>query len=129
MSSNTTAPAFWTQDTLWHVLVSSEQTGGAMTVLEQLMPKGGGPPSHVHDRLLECFFILEGAINYQVGDAIVIGKKRNAVTIPPGTTHAFNLRSEVARVLNMFTSGGFDEWITMLAVPAQAQALPPRLGS
>ena len=123
--SNTTPPAFWTQDTLSHVLVSGEDTGGAMTVLEQLMPKGIGPPPHVHERLLECFFVLEGEIKYQVGDAIVIGKQGDAVAIPPWTTHAFKVRSEVARVLDMYTPGGFDEWIAMLGVPAQPQTLPP----
>lgn len=125
VNSPDTAPAYWLRDALWHVLVSGKQTGGAMTVLEQLMPNGNGPPPHVHERLHECFYLLEGEIKYQVGDGTVMAKAGDAVSIPPGTIHAFKVVSDVARVLNIYTPGDFDQWTTNLGVPAQAQTLPP----
>jgi len=38
VSSVDTAPSFWQQGLLWSVLASSDQTGGAYSLMEQLMP-------------------------------------------------------------------------------------------
>ena len=99
---------------------------GVFTMLEQLMPAGGGPPPHVHERVHEVFYILEGEIEFQVGTEVVTAGAGAAVWIPPGTTHGFRVKSEPsARALNMYTPGGFDDNISMLATPATERTLPP----
>ena len=40
-----TAPAYWMLDLLWLVLADGRETGGAYSVMEQLMPQSSGPPS------------------------------------------------------------------------------------
>ena len=39
--------------------VTSEETGGAYSIIEEVSPPGGGPPQHVHDGTDELFYILE----------------------------------------------------------------------
>jgi hypothetical protein len=36
------APSYWLVDSLWSVLASAETTGGALTVLDQDMPRRSG---------------------------------------------------------------------------------------
>jgi hypothetical protein len=55
------APAYWSQDILWTVLASSEQTGGSYSLMEELCSKHSGPPPHTHEQD-EALYILEGEI-------------------------------------------------------------------
>lgn len=119
------APAYWRDAALWSVLVAADQTRGAFTLIEQLMPRKDGPPPHVHERASEIFYILDGQITFQVGLQVITAGAGTAVFIPAGTPHTFHIDSETARALNMYTPGGFDDTIRLLATPAGALTLPP----
>lgn len=120
-----TAPAFWQNDALWTVMVSADETLGMFTLLEQLMPEKNGPPPHIHKRLYEIFYILEGEITFQFGTELMIAGKGAMVWIPPETPHGFRVKTETARALNMYLPGGFDDTIRLLGTPAMARTLPP----
>ena len=120
------APAYWQQDSLWTVLASGSQTQGVFTMLEQLMPVGSGPPPHLHERLYEVFYVLEGEIAFQIGAELKTVGQGAMVWIPPGTPHAFRVKSETTRALNMYVPGGFDDGVQLLATPATARTLPPQ---
>lgn len=116
---------YWSRDALWSVLVSGERTRGDFTMIEQLMPRRNGAPLHVHERLHEYFYLLVGEIRFQTGDDVATAVAGSAVSIPPGTPHGFVVVSDTARVLNMYTPGGFDDRLAHLATPATAKTLPP----
>jgi quercetin dioxygenase-like cupin family protein len=78
VASVATVPGYWQLDILWSPLVSTEQTKGAYSLLEQLMPTKAVPPPHVHDHGDELFYILEGEMVLQLGDQVVTGR-------PPST--------------------------------------------
>lgn len=118
------APKYWMVDSVWSVLASAETTGGALTVLDQVMPKRSGPPPHVHERLHEYFYILDGEIRYQIGTEVMTASPGNMVSIPAYTVHGFAVASETARVLNFYTPGGFTEQISFLGTPATELRLP-----
>ncbi len=118
------APSFWQVDSLWSVLASGDTTGGALTVLDQVMPRRSGPPPHVHPRLHEYFYLLDGEIRYQIGAEVTTATAGAMVSIPPNTIHGFAVASETARVLNMYTPGGFTEQISYLGTPATELRLP-----
>ncbi|MDQ2815632.1 MAG: hypothetical protein M3Z75_28265 [Actinomycetota bacterium] len=61
------SPSYWLVDSVWSVLASADTTDGALTVLDQMMPRRSGPPPHVHDRLHEYFYLLDGEIRFQLG--------------------------------------------------------------
>lgn len=122
--NQTQAPAFWQVDILWILLASSEQTGGAYTLLEQLCPRDSGPSPHFHDQD-EAFYILDGEITFAVGDEIIEGTPGSFVWVPRGTVHTFRVRSETARLLNSYTPGGFERIIKALGESAPQRVLPP----
>ena len=76
-------PRYWMVDSLWTVLASAEATGGALTVLDQLMPHRSGPPTHVHDRLHEYFYLLDGEIHFQLGQPVSCGSRTPTSNHPP----------------------------------------------
>ena len=61
------SPAYWSIGILWNVLISADQSFGNFTLMDQTMPEGAGPPSHMHERMHEGFYVLEGEITYTVG--------------------------------------------------------------
>lgn len=124
------APAFWRVGILWNISLSAATTAGEFTMMDQTMPQGSGAPPHVHERYDEGFFIIEGAVEYTVGEeeCVIVAEDGAAVWIPRGTRHAFVVQSPTARALNFYTPCGFDESISMLATPAPTRTLPPADG-
>jgi mannose-6-phosphate isomerase-like protein (cupin superfamily) len=122
------APAYWYRDLLWNILMSADETLGEFTLLEQLIPSGGGPPTHVHERQAEGFYIIAGEMEFVVGpdDELVQGGPGSAIWVPKFTRHSFRIVSdEPVRLLNFYTPGGFEEHLPYYGVQATAQALPP----
>lgn len=119
------APAYWEVDILWLLLADGAQTGGAFSQLEQLCPKGSGPPPHTHTQV-ENFYIIDGVITFLVDDKVLVGKKGSFITVPVGTVHSFRVDSETAHVLNMYVPAGFERMITELGDVAPERVLPPK---
>ena len=121
------APAYWSIGILWNVLISGDQSFGNFTLMDQTMPEGAGPPSHMHERMHEGFYVLEGEITYTIGpdEQKIVAEPGAAIWIPPATPHAFKVTSPQARALNFYTPGGFDDQFTYLATPAKRKTLPP----
>lgn len=124
VASRESSSSYWLVDSLWSVLASAESTGGALTVLDQVMPRRSGPPPHVHERLHEYFYLLDGEIRFQLGTEVRTASAGSLVSVPPHTTHGFAVASETARVLNLYTPGGFTEQITYMGTPATDLRLP-----
>ncbi|MFZ0090626.1 MAG: quercetin 2,3-dioxygenase [Solirubrobacteraceae bacterium] len=122
------APAYWSIGILWNVLISGDESFGHFTLMDQTMPEGAGPPSHMHERMHEGFYVLEGEITYTIGldDQNIVAGPGAAIWIPPATAHAFKVTSEQARALNFYTPGGFDDQFSYLATPATEKTLPPQ---
>jgi mannose-6-phosphate isomerase-like protein (cupin superfamily) len=51
------------------ILVTAAQTGGGLSVIEVTDPPGERTPLHVHHREDETFYVLEGSVTVEVGDA------------------------------------------------------------
>ena len=118
------APRYWLVDSVWSVLASADTTGGALTVMDQLMPRRSGPPPHVHERRQEYFYVLDGEIRFQLGTQIRTATSGDLLMVPANTVHAFAVVSQTARVLNLYTPGGFVEQISHLGTPATEFRLP-----
>lgn len=117
-------PSFWLVDSLWSILATGDTTGGALSIMDQVMPKGSGPPPHVHPRLHEYFYLLEGDISFQLGDEVLPASTGAFVSVPATTVHGFAVTTDTARVLNLYTPGGFTEQISELGTPTSELRLP-----
>ncbi len=70
--------------------------------------------------------MLEGEAEFVAGDVRQVAQAGALVFIPRGAAHAFKVRSESARVLNLYTRAGFERLLELTAHPAAAKTLPPR---
>jgi quercetin dioxygenase-like cupin family protein len=69
------------------ILASNAETGGGEFTLQE-GDSGTGPPPHSHP-WDEAFFVLEGSVEFGLGEDSVEVGPGTLVHIPAGTTHAF----------------------------------------
>src|SRR6059058_6203519 len=99
---------------VWNVLgttmlckVASEETGGAYSVVDNVVQPQGGPPPHRHEAEDEVFYVLEGEFEINYGGQSVVAKKGDVVAVRKGVTHSFrNVGAEEGRLLVTITPGG-----------------------
>jgi len=106
-----TGPAFWGPGDHYTFLVTGAETGGAYFVMEALVPPGGGPPPHIHTREDETFYVLDGEVEFLLGEETVTARRGGFVNIPRGTVHRFiNTGTDTARLVLTFTPAGIEHW-------------------
>jgi quercetin dioxygenase-like cupin family protein len=107
------------------VLLSGEQTAGRFAMIDMLVPPGGGPPPHFHD-FDECFRVLEGAIEVQVGDlAPVVLDVGETANIPANAPHNFrNAGTVPARLLCTVVPAGLEKYFAEFGDPVPARTSP-----
>jgi quercetin dioxygenase-like cupin family protein len=110
------------------ILLTGAQTGGRYTLIDMLVPPGGGPPLHRHD-FEEMFSVLEGEI-----ELTFRGEKQRAgagsvVNIPANAPHAFkNLSDRPAHLLCLCVPAGQEEFFLAVGDPLESRsATPPTL--
>jgi quercetin dioxygenase-like cupin family protein len=85
------------------------ETRGAFALFESLVPPGSGPPPHIHHREDEAFYLLEGELEFQEGERVLLVSAGAFLLIPKGTVHRFkNVGSRPARMLTIFTPAGVE---------------------
>jgi quercetin dioxygenase-like cupin family protein len=94
------------------------EAGTAFGVLESALPPGGGPPPHRHQRFDEAFYVLQGEIEYCLGEQAVRASAGTCVFAPAGVTHSFrNVNTGVARHLVITAPAEAVEMIEAVAQP------------
>lgn len=102
---------FWGAPT--RVLARAEQTGGAFGLVEHVISVGDESPWHVHHTEDEAFYVAEGEVTFRVGDQITHAGPGAFLFGPRGIPHGFRVGgSQPARLLLLFSPGGFEQFIT-----------------
>jgi quercetin dioxygenase-like cupin family protein len=97
-------------------MARADQTGGSLTVLENIIPPGEGPPLHVHDSEDEAWYVLEGTLRFQFGDTYAEAPTGSFVFVPRGNPHCFaNVGDTPARILVLFTPSGMERFFERFA--------------
>jgi quercetin dioxygenase-like cupin family protein len=65
------------------------EAGGQFGIVEGVLPPGGGPPPHRHQRFDEAFYVLQGEVEYCIGDEWVTATAGTCVYAPAGLIHGF----------------------------------------
>ena len=123
--NNAEGRAYWGMGILWIMLATAEDTNGAYSCIEELIPHGLAAPPHIHEAADETFYMMEGEATFFVEDQPIKATAGSFVSIPRGTKHAFQIDSETARLLNTYVPAGFEYTILATTVPAEARTLPP----
>ena len=93
------------------VLLTTEATGGALSVIMGWHKPGEGPPDHVHFSQEEMFFILEGTYELTVGGGTSTIGPGTIVFIPRNVVHRFkNVGDTTACMLDWSLPGGQDHY-------------------
>jgi quercetin dioxygenase-like cupin family protein len=86
----------------------SEETNGAISIIEQAFEPGLLLPPHVHQNDV-WLYILAGEMHARVGDEVVRATPGCWVMKPRGIAHTmWNAGPESARLIEVYTPGGFE---------------------
>jgi mannose-6-phosphate isomerase-like protein (cupin superfamily) len=99
--------------------LTGAQTGGALSLWEEIVAPGAGAPLHIHHREDEAFLVLEGRLRIWCAGAVHDLEPGAAIALPRGVPHRFeNPGPGIARALVLCTPGGFDGFFRELdAIP------------
>ena len=101
------------------IRLSGKQTGGAFSVVEEHLAPGDGAPPHIHHNEDQTDYILEGELEYVVGDRTLTATAGTIVHGPKGIPHAFkNVGDKPAILYSWFHPAGFEELIAKVGEPA-----------
>ena len=100
----------------YKTILSPEQTGGAMSIVDSLSPVGSGPPRHVHENEDETFVMISGTCKVWIDGEEMIAGPGQSVFIPRSTNHTFKVvGGEPSRHLVILTPGGFEGFFAEMA--------------
>jgi quercetin dioxygenase-like cupin family protein len=103
--------AFWGPGDHYTFLVTGAESGGAYFAMQALVPPGGGPPRHIHTREDETFYLLQGNVEFLLGEQTVVAGPGDFVNVPRGIVHRFqNTGTDTARIILTFTPAGIEHW-------------------
>jgi mannose-6-phosphate isomerase-like protein (cupin superfamily) len=107
-------------------MLDSAITGGGFSLVEHPLPaRSLGAPLHTHSREDEYSFVLEGRIGLQLGSEVVEAGPGNLVLKPRNVPHAFwNAGAEPARLLEIISPGGFEDYFREMAAVLRAAPEP-----
>jgi quercetin dioxygenase-like cupin family protein len=103
---------------------TSEETGGAFLLFEDLMARGKTTPLHVHENEDEALYVLDGAILVHIDGTDHCVGPRGVAIAQRGVPHAFLVTSERARVLTLQTPASAEAFYRGASEPASADSDP-----
>lgn len=104
----------------YRIIISGLETNNAYSVIEMLIPPGGGPPPHSHPDIQEMFYLVEGTLEFKMETGKVILKKGGFVNVPfGGAIHCFkNTSNENARLLCTVVPAGIEHVFREIGSPS-----------
>lgn len=116
----------WVVDELIRFVVTGAETGGAYVLTESMVLPNGGPPTHVHQREDEAFWVLEGELEVMVGEQTFTVPTGGYIHLPRGMPHRFfNAGSTPARFLTLISPAGLEGFFREVGVPFVEGGDPP----
>ena len=109
----------WTNDHIY-VKTTCDHADGRVTVVEDTLKPGFHLAHHYHKKMTEIFYILEGQVTFNFNDERVVASRGMTINIPPHVIHEV-ISKEGARLITVFSPGGFDEYLEELAAMTEEQ--------
>jgi quercetin dioxygenase-like cupin family protein len=111
-------PAYWVVGSPYTILATGEQTGGAYALIDMPVVPGSGSPPHTHTREDEAFYVLEGTIEFQIGEENIHAGPGTLVHGARGVLHWFrNSSDRPARMLVFIQPAGLEKFFMEVGVP------------
>ena len=106
--------------------LTGQDTAGGLALIEHTGRRGAGSPLHRHTREAETFIVLDGDLDGWSEKEHTVVSAGDTLHLPPGSEHAYRVRSDTARFLLLITPAGFEQFFVTDGTPSDAGAeLPP----
>jgi quercetin dioxygenase-like cupin family protein len=106
------------------ILLTGADTAGRFTLIDMLVPSGGGPPPHRHD-FEETFTILEGEIEVRFRGETSLVRAGETVNVPANAPHSFrNSSDQTARLLCTCSPSGQEEFFLAVGDRVTSRTAP-----
>lgn len=109
------------------LIVTEEQTRGAFAVAEFRGDEGPWTIPHIHERMEESFYVLEGTFTFLVGDREVPAQQGDFVMVPRGTPHLMRAGAGGGALLTLFTPPGLERMFLELGRLPAASITDPKI--
>jgi len=110
---------------IYTILLTGRDTDGRYSLIDMLVPPGGGPASHEHD-FEEMFSVLEGEIEVSFRGEKSILKRGEMANVPANTPHHFrNITNSPARVLCFVSPAGLEDFFLAIGTRVESRTSPP----
>jgi mannose-6-phosphate isomerase-like protein (cupin superfamily) len=108
-------------------MIDSAEADGRFSLVEHPMsPRALAAPLHRHLAEDEYTFVLEGKVGALLGDEVLVAGPGDLVFKPRNQWHTFwNAGDEPARILEIISPGGFEEFFRELSAAGGAVQMPP----
>jgi quercetin dioxygenase-like cupin family protein len=104
------------------IRLSNEETGGKLAVLYVVAPASLEMPLHIHRNEDETFVLLEGSATFRIGEILLTAGPGDLVFGPRNIAHGYIVGSEILRMVNVLTPGGFEGFIRETGTPRKKDA-------
>jgi len=97
-------------------LLSTAATSVGASTFEFVAAPGWDTGSHLHSKIEEQFYVVDGEMELRAGDRLIVGRPGTFVSVPTGVPHAFaNRANRPARLLVVATPPGHERYFLELA--------------
>jgi quercetin dioxygenase-like cupin family protein len=102
--------------TLYRTLLSTADSGGAMSIVDSVSSAHSGPPRHIHHAEDETFVIFSGEVLFWLEGETFTRRSGETVFVARGKEHTFRvIGDQPARHLVILTPGGFEGFFAEMA--------------
>ncbi len=105
----------------FRTLLSPEQSGGELAILDMVLPKGSEPPLHMHEKEDETFHVLSGTINFVIDGTPHTLEAGSTLFAPRGIRHYFEILTDTAHFLTILTPGDFCNYFIEFSEPCHEE--------
>ena len=107
------------------VLIKGDDTAGKYTLIDMLVPPGGGPPPHRHD-FEEMFTVLDGEVQVTFRGQTLVARAGETINVPANAPHAFtNAGDAPSRLLCLCAPAGQEEFFLLVGQPVATRTEAP----
>src|SRR3712207_3600898 len=118
----------WVVGDLLTFKIGGQDADGAFVLAEEVTPPQGGPLPHLHTREDETFYVLEGELEFMVGERTLSASAGSVVYAPRGVLHGFrNVGTGHSRMAVIITPAGLEKIFEEVGEPVKdPSSLPER---
>jgi quercetin dioxygenase-like cupin family protein len=92
------------------LLITSYETGGAMSMIETDVAPGGGPTYHSHSRKDEASYVVSGTAEVQIEKEIFLCNAGDRIYGPRNIFHTYrNVGDTDLKMIIVYTPAGFEQ--------------------